>query len=197
MHGIFKATAEEKEAAQFALNKYDSIADPGSRKRFLKLFQDHGAKDLKWACDFKATLSDKETTTLSSTGNYLTPGEILRLNGRSWENFENDSAALADVHYLVERNKKDHFWDDEAHPPEVDSVRPEYSRFWYIKALGKTHSYMQEQKKEFSARTAMKNINQLKEGMQFLEGTGFEEDGEVNIESVKHAKMIEKCDALK
>ena len=180
------------------MNKYDSIADAGSRKRFLKLFQDHGTKDLKWTCDFKVSLIDKETTTLSSNGNYLTPGEILRLNGRSWESFGDDTdRALADTQYLVEKNKKDHFWDDEAHPPEVDSERPEYSRFWYIKALGKTQSYMQEQRKDFSARTGLKNLNQLKEGTQFLEGTGYEEESQVNIESVKYAKMIEKCEALK
>ena len=55
---FWKATAEEKEAALAALQKYDSIADPGSRKRFLQCFKENGSKDLKWACEFKATLID-------------------------------------------------------------------------------------------------------------------------------------------
>ena len=180
------------------MQKYDSIADPGSRKRFLQCFKENGSKDLKWACEFKATLIDIEMTKIQSNGNFLTPGEILLFNGRSWDGFAGDvDRAMEDVKYLVAKNQTEHGWTDEQHPPRPDLAKPEYSKFYYIKDLGKNHSFTQEQRKEFSAKAAMKNLNQLKNGMEFLEATGFEEESEVNIESVKHATMLTKCEALK
>ena len=162
------------------------------------MFQEHGPNNLKWTCEFKATLTDKEQTNVSTNAGYLAPGEILMLNGRSWDGFMGDvDRAMEDVKYLVSKNQTEACWTDDDHPARLDPIKPEYSKFWYVRDLGKRQSYTQEQVKEFSAKSNLKNFNQLRDGMNFMEATGFEEESEVNIENMKHTTMLAKCEALK
>ena len=176
--------------------KYDNIADPSSRKRFLKMFKENSGS-LKWAFNFKIELLHEDTTELSSNAEYRTPGEILRANGRLIDSFPSIEEAMVDVLYLVERNQVQQRWTEEQHPALLDEKMPAYSKFWYVKSNGTTELIKQTQKKELTGDAVLKNIGQIEEGMHFMEGLGFEERSEVSIENVKFAVMLTQCEALK
>ena len=169
----------------------------------MKTFQENGSglgKDsLKWAFHFNATLSDVDTTTVTKDENYLTPGEILKANGRSIVEFETEEEALADVQYLVEKNQRVHSWSNADFPPDVDTERPMYSQFYYIKDHGKRRQLAQTQKKELAGESALKGVKQLEQGFKFMEGLGMpgQLEGGATIESVKYGQMVKDAEDLK
>ena len=120
-----------------ALAKYDVLTDHADRERFLMNFEDHGGgtgKDaLKFVSKFQKSLEFNDTTTLGQVEDYFTVGEILTLNGSALSNFKKVSDAVSDVMYLVKKNSDDNGWTEEDHPPQIDDVKPEYSRYWYVK----------------------------------------------------------------
>ena len=199
----YKATKEEKEEAVSALAKYDLLTDYADRERFLKDFEENGSgggKDsLKFASNFKKSLEVNDTTELLQVEGYYTPGEILSFNGSSLANFKNVQDALSDVDHLVKKNMQAHGWTEEDHPPEIDEVKPEYSRYFYVKGKGKETSWKQTQSKKLEGQANLKNLAQLQQGCKFMEGLGFPEDEKeagATIENVKYSllmKEIEQC----
>ena len=199
-----KATKEEKEEATRALAKYDILTDHEERQRFLKDFEDHGSgsgKDaLKFVNSFKKSLECSDTTTLGQVEDYYTVGEILTMNGNSLSNFKKISDAVSDAEYLVKKSAELHGWKEEDHPPQRDDVKPEYSRYWYVKGKGKETSWNQTQSKKLEGDAGLKNMAQLQIGCRFMEGVGLPDEDENTtgaiIENVKYSllmKEIEQC----
>ena len=194
-----QATPQEKGDAEAALRKYETLVDSESRAGFLRMFQEKGPNNLKWAITFNASLTDLETTTKKLQDNYLSPGEILKANGRQMMEFETTEEAMSDVQYLVEKNQKQHNWSNDEFPPDVDNERPLYSKFYYIKDLGKSNEFSQIQKKEMSGASNLRTLKQIEGGMHFMEGLGFGggSEGDAKIESVKYAQMAKEIEDLK
>ncbi len=66
-----QAAPQEKKDAEQALLRYESLAEAGSREKFLRTFQEQGPGNLKWVTSFNASLTDVDTTTKTVWDNYL------------------------------------------------------------------------------------------------------------------------------
>ena len=197
-----QATEEEQADAVAALGKYEMLCSYHERTRFIAAFVEAGEGkekgSLKFAYKFSQTLEHTESTSVSSNEEYRTPGEILSLVGRSFKDFNSTRQAIVDVEYLVAKNAEEFEWSPEEFPAKIDTVKPEYSRYWYIKSNGKTQSFNQIQKKKFEGEAMVKGVKQMEGTMNFMEGLGFAGDSSnVNIESVKHAELMKVCATLK
>ena len=199
-----QATKEEREEAARALAKYDILTDHEERQRFLKDFEEHGegkGKDsLKFVSSFKKSLEYNDCTVLGQVENYYTVGEILTMNGNSLANFKTISAAVSDCEYLVKRSAELHGWKEEDHPPQRDDVKPEYSRYWYVKGKGKETSWTQTQSKKLEGDAGLKNLAQLRTGCKFMEMLGFQEEEKASgaiIENVKYSLLMKEIDQCK
>ena len=200
---MLQATQEEKDLAAAALAKYDQLGDNPDRHRFIGMFKQQtlgkaGASGLKWVMSFSASLTHKDITSVGQVSDYMTPGQILTHNGRSFKDFESTEAALEDVMYLVKKSQLTHGYTEKDHPPVIDQTKPEYSQHWYIKSEGKRELWQQEATKRLDCDGGiMKSIGQMEQGMLFLEGTGFQAGSSVTIENPKHALLTKEIDALK
>ena len=52
--------------------------------------------------------------------NHLSPGEILKANGKSYQVFPSADEAMKDVLYLVDKNMAKHGWRAADHPPDLE-----------------------------------------------------------------------------
>jgi len=164
------------------------------------MFQTEGqnGKNLKFHFNFKAEVTHAEETTIGQKSNYCTPGEILKMNGRSLADFEEEEDAMEDVQFLVRKNQEEHGHSNEDHPPDVCVEKPLYSRFWYVKSEGKAFAFKQTETKSLTGDADMKDTKALESGMQFLEGMGFQEgSAPAQIESVKFAQLMKSLEALR
>ena len=148
----YKATDEEKLEAMRALTKYDLLTDNEERLEFLKQFELNGAgvgpNALKFASNFHKSLEFNDSTTLKQVEDYFSPGEILQFNGTCIANFPTVGEAVQDAEYLVKKNMEAHGWTEEDHPPEIDEVKPEYSKYWFVKGKGKETAWQHSQTKK-------------------------------------------------
>jgi hypothetical protein len=184
-----------------ALNKYDNLICPDAKKRFLGAFIEAGSgmgKDsLKFAFEFKGELTHQDETVIATTTNMLTPGEILALNGQSFQQFETLQEALDDAKYLVAKNMAQYGWTEEEHPPEIDAVMPKYSKYNYIKGGGKVESWKQLQSKSLSGDTTLKDVKQLQDSMGFMEGLGYETGSSLQVENAKASPLLKDVECLR
>ena len=200
-----KATPAEREEALRALAKYDLLTDHDERQRFLKDFEEHGSgqgKDsLKFASSFQKALEYTDDVKLGQVENYFTPGEILAMNGQALANFKNIPAAIEDCEYLVRKSMELHGWKEEDHPPQKDEVKPEYSRYWYVKGKGKETSWTQTQSKKLTGDAALKGVAQLQGACKAMEMLGWTEEpaeaSGASIENVKYSLLIKEIELLK
>ena len=126
--------------------------------------------------------------------------EILAFNGSALSNFKRVSDAVSDVEYLVKKNSEANGWSMADHPPQIDEVKPGYSRYWYVKGKGKETSWNQTQSKKLEGDAGLKNMAQVQIGCKFMEGMGLPDEDENTtgaiIENVKYSllmKEIEQC----
>ena len=188
-----------------ALVKYDALTDYADRERFLKQFEENGganSKDaLKFVSSFNKSLEFNDTTLLGQVEDYFTVGEILAFNGSALSNFKRVSDAVSDVLYLVKKNSDANGWTEEDHPPQIDEVKPEYSRYWYVRGKGKETSWEQKQNKKLGGDANLKNVGQLQKAMGFMEGMGYQEqEGEpssVQIENAKYTLLMKELEHCK
>ena len=186
-----------------ALSKYEALTDNDSRQSFLKRFQEngagHGKESLKFASTFGMSLTHTDETVLGHTEDYYSVGQILAYEGQSLANFPDKAEALSDVKYLVAKNMKLHSWDEADHPPDMDAVKPEYSKFWYVKGKGKETTWKQVEQIQLSGEANLKNAKQLTEGSKFMEGLGFQ--GELGnapeVENVKFNLVMKELETVK
>ena len=147
-----KASPQQKQDAMQALAKYDTLTNHEDRVQFLKDFDSHGEgkgpNALKFVSTFQKSLEFNDTTTLKQVEDYYSPGEILTFNGTSLSNFKSVTEAIQDAEYLVKKNMEANGWTEEDHPPLLDEVKPEYSRYWYVRAMGKETSWEQKTKQK-------------------------------------------------
>jgi hypothetical protein len=185
------------------LNKYDNLITPESKKRFLGAFIDAGSgmgKDaLKFSFEFKGELTHQDETVIATTTNMLTPGEILALNGQSFQQFETLQEALDDAQYLVAKNMAQYGWTEEEHPPEIDAVKPQYSKYNYIKAGGKVESWKQGQTKTLTGDATLKDVKQLQDSMGFMEGLGYDTGSgfALQVENAKASALMKDVECLR
>ena len=175
--------------------KYDNLADTDARTRFLIQFQQD--KGLKWVLEFKASVIHTDIASVSWNSDYRTPGEILSINGRTFESFQTEELAMADVEFLVRQNRESFNWTDAEHPPRLSEERPCYSKFWYVKCGGKSVSWKTQEIKQLTGEAALKNVKQIEDGMNFMEGLGYNSGSSATIENEKYGTMKTECDALK
>ena len=99
----------------------------------------------------------------------------------------------------MEKNQKQFQWSNEEYPPDVDTDKPLYSRFHYVKDLGKTQDFSQIQKKEMGGLSNLKSLKQIEQGAHFMEGLGFDDTGggAASIESVKYGQLAKELESLK
>ena len=200
-----KATQAEREEALAALAKYDLLVDPTERQRFLKDFEEngsgHGKDSLKFASSFQKALEYHDDVVLGQVENYFTPGEILAMNGQALANFRNIAAAVEDAEYLVRKSMELHGWKEEDHPPQKDELKPEYSRYWYVKGKGKETSWTQTQSKKLTGDAALKGVAQLQGACKAMEMLGWTEEpaeaSGASIENVKYSLLIKEIELLK
>ena len=147
-----KATPAEKQEASQALAKYDLLTNHEERQHFLRQFDSNGGgvgpNALKFVSTFQKSLEFNDSTTLKQVEDYYSPGEILTFNGTSVSNFNSVTEAIQDAEYLVKKNMEANGWTEEEHPPLLDEVKPEYSRYWYVRGMGKETSWEQKQNKK-------------------------------------------------
>ena len=200
----YKATDEEKLEAMRALTKYDLLTDNEERLEFLKQFELNGAgvgpNALKFASNFHKSLEFNDSTTLKQVEDYYSPGEILIFNGTSLSNFKSVTEAVQDAEYLVKKNMEAHGWTEEEHPPLRDEEKPQYSKLWFVRALGKETSWEQKQQKKLEGGACLKNVAQLQKALGFMECLGYQEEepasSSAQIENVKYTllmKQLEHC----
>ena len=123
------------------------------------------------------------------------------MNGNSLANFKTMSAAVSDCEYLVKRSAELHGWKEEDHPPQMDEVKPEYSRYWYVKGKGKETSWTQNQSKKLEGDAALKGLAQLQTACKAMEILGWCEEpaaasGAI-IENVKYSLLMKEIELLK
>ena len=201
-----QATKEERDEAVRALAKCDILTDHEERQRFLKDFEEHGSgqgKDsLKFVSSFQKSLEYNDDVKLGQVENYYTVGEILAMNGNSLANFKTILAAVQDCEYLVQKSMELHGWKEEDHPPQKDELKPEYSRYWYVKGKGKETSWTQTQSKKLTGDAALKGLAQLQSACKAMEMLGWSEDpaaaasGAI-IENVKYSLLMKEIELLK
>ena len=200
-----KATEAEKKEASQALAKYDLLTNHDDRQHFLNTFESNGGgvgpNALKFVSTFQKSLEFNDSTTLKQVEDYFSPGEILAFNGTSISNFKSVTEAIQDAEYLVKKNMEANGWTEDEHPPLLDEVKPEYSRYWYVRGMGKETSWEQKQQKKLGGDANLKNVGQLQKAMGFMEGMGYqEEEGEpssVQIENVKYTLLMKELEHCK
>ena len=156
----YKATKEEKLEAERALAKYDLLTDNDERGRWIKQFEQNGGgigpNALKFASKFDKSLEFNDSTTLRQVEDYYSPGEILQFNGTCIANFKSVTEAVEDAEYLVKKNMEAHGWTEEEHPPLLDEVKPEYSKYWFARGMGKETSWERKQQKSLRVVLALR-----------------------------------------
>ena len=179
-HQCKKATPEMKEEAIQALAKYDLLTNHEDRQLFIKQFDSNGGgigpNALKFVSTFQKSLEFNDSTKLSQREDYYTPGEILTFNGTSLSNFKSVTEAVVDAEYLVKKNMEANGWTQEEHPPLLDEVKPQYSRYWYVRGMGKETSWEQKQHKKLEGNANLKNVGQLQKALGFMECMGYQEE---------------------
>ena len=104
---------------------------------------------------------------------------------------------MSDVEFLVKENQELCNWSDADYPPKLNEARPCYSKFWYVKGGGKTVQWQSEEIKQLTGEAALKNVKQIEDGMNFMEGLGYNSGSSATIENEKYGTMKTECDALK
>ena len=167
------------------------LTSKGERDTFLKMFVQSGRSksDLKFAFSFQGSLQHQDVTAVSCNEDYFNATQILSMNGRQLSEFKDVKEAMKDVDYLVQRNMKENGWTEEDHPHQLDKTKPEYSKFWFVKSGGKTTTWQQVQEKKLVGDGDVKDVAQLKDGFQFMEGLGWEEESATTITNVKYDEM--------
>jgi len=199
-----KATPEMKEEAIQALAKYDLLTNHEDRQQF-KQFESngggHGPNALKFVSTFKKSLEFNDITTLKQVEDYYSPGEILQFNGTNISNFTSITEAIADVEYLVKKNMEANGWTEEEHPPLLDEAKPQYSKYWWVRGMGKETTWEQKQQKRLEANANLKNVGQLQKALGFMECLGYqEEEGDsssAQIENVKYTLLMKELEHCK
>ena len=102
------------------------------------------------------------------------------------------SDAITDVEYLVKKNSEANGWSMEDHPPQIDEVKPEYSKYWFVKGKGKETSWTQTQSKKIEGDAALKSLEQVQTGCRFMECLGFPDEKKAlaTIENVKYSLLM-------
>ena len=98
----------------------------------------------------------------------------------------------------MKKNSEANGWSMEDHPPQIDAVKPEYSKYWFVKGKCKETQWTQTQNKKIEGEAALKNLEQVQSGCKFMECLGFPDEKKVlaTIENVKYSllmKEIEQC----
>ena len=82
----------------------------------------------------------------------------------------------------------------------LDEVKPEYSKYWYAKGMGKETTWEQKQNKKLEGEANLKNVGQLQKALGFMECLGYQEEegasSSAQIENVKYTllmKQLEHC----
>ena len=174
-------------------------------ERFLNKIEEHGSgttRDaLKFVSTFHKSLEFNDSTTLKQVEDYFTPGEILIFNGTSLSAFKSVTEAIQDAEYLVKKNMEANGWTEDEHPPLLDEVKPEYSRYWYVRGMGKETSWEQKQNKKLEGNANLKNVGQLQKALGFMECMGYQEEegasSSVQIENVKYTLLMKELEHCK
>ena len=156
------------------------------------------AEAMKFHFEFSGYIEHHEKAMWKTQQDWLGVGEILKLHGRSVVEFANEEAAFQDAKYLSEKNSKEQSWDLADYPPQIDEDKKIYSKFWFQKCDGKVTTIEQDQCKKLEGASAAKNLKQVEEGMQFMEGLGFQpEIAGASIEYVSHSELQLQLEKLK
>ena len=80
----------------------------------------------------------------------------------------------------------------------MDEEKPEYTRFWFVKAKGKETAWTQTQKQGLHGSANLESLEQLHQGCKFMECMGLPDEKKVlaTIENVKYSllmKEVEQC----
>ena len=106
-----------------------------------------------------------------------------------------------DAEYLVKKNMEANGWTEEEHPPLLDEVKPQYSRYWFVRGMGKETTWEQKQQKRLEGVANLKNVGQLQKALGFMEGLGYQEDQEASssaqIENVKYTLLMKELEHCK
>ena len=85
----------------------------------------------------------------------------------------------------------------------MDEVKPQYSRYWYVRGMGKETSWEQKQNKKLVGTANLKNVVQLQRALGFMECLGYQEEqgasSSAQIENVKYTllmKELEHCKSI-
>ena len=166
----------------------------------MDLFNENGAGkrpgSLRFAFEFTVSLSHDDTTKIAQQSDFLTPGEILKHNGRSLQEFKSIEAAMEDVEYIVKKNQEEFGWTDAEYPPRHDAEKPAYSKFFYVKSKGKEESWQQTQHKKLDGTATLSNGKQLENALPFMEGFGFKQESAVQLASVEGEKLTKELESL-
>jgi len=197
-----QATAEERQTAGEALAKYEALAGDGAaRARFLSAFETNGGKAgaLKYLSTFTMTVTHTDLVEVGSTSDYRSVGQILNLHGMGFKDYPNIKEAVEGVEYLVKKNRDQFDWCEETSPPAIDNERPQFSRYWYVHSLGRKDTAEQETKKQLTGVAQLKNVQQLKASLGFMEGMGFENapSSSLEIQNANYAVLMTAVESLK
>ncbi len=142
--------------------------------RFLSLFQDNkslGRDALKFAKTFSMSVDHDDTTSVGTREDWYPMGIILKEFGHSVKDFDSVDDALNAVRYLCAQNKAEHGYEDK--PESIDARFPQFSRFWFVKSLGKTEQHKSIVQKKLQQTVDLKGVAQLEQAKIFMEGLGF------------------------
>jgi hypothetical protein len=165
------------------------------------LFQDNkgsGKDALKFAKDFQLTINHTDTTTVGPKEDFYPAGAILKEFGHSFADFKDADEALAAVKHLCDQNKAEHGYEEKT--PYIDDKFPQFSKFWFVKSLAKTHEHAQLTAKELKQNCPLKNVGQLEQAKLFMEGMGFNEEAStsnVKIENEKAGGLKKEVELIK
>ena len=160
--------------------------------RFLDLFQDNkhlGKDSLKFAKEFNMAVDHDDTTKVGTVEDWYPMGEILKWFGQSLNDFASVNDAMIAVRHLCAQNQALHGYEDK--PESIDEKFPQFSRFWFVKGLGKTKEATGNVRKTLSQGVDLRNIAQLEQAKLFMEGMGWPGEQPSSSSVIENAKATE------
>ena len=99
----------------------------------------------------------------------------------------------------MKKNSEANGWSMEDHPPQIDEVKPEYSKYWFVKRKGKETTWTQTQSKKIEGEVGLKNLEQVQSGCRFMECLGFpkEKGSQAITENMKYTLLMKEIDQCK
>ena len=168
------------------------------------MFQDNktlGKESLKFVKTFKVAVEHTDDTSVGHNEDWFPMGKILEFFGQGVKDFKTMDEALEAVRYLCAENRREHGYEEK--PELLDDKFPQFSKFWYVKSLGKDKIHKQSVHKRLEQASDLKNPAQLEQGKMFMEGMGFDEPPDEpskltgQVENAKAADLKKVVELLK